>query len=331
MSDRREDNTDQFRRMVAPELLAGLDTLPSFEWTDEVLAQVRAIDLRHMPVPELSARQASVRREERFIPAPAGAPDIRVLIYSPPDSAQGPRPAFFHVHGGGFIAGAPEINEVYSRSFSSEQGCVVVSVDYRLAPETRYPGSLEDCYAALAWLCRHADELGVDRARIAIGGESAGGGHAAALTILARDRGEVPVCLQLLDSPMLDDRTGSVSEPHPYCGKFVWTPESNRFGWRALLGVEPGSPDVPVGAVPARTLDLAGLPPTCITVGALDLFLEESLEYTRRLNRAGVPTELHVIPGAYHGFPMAGTDAPQVRQWLRLRSDALARAFGGTL
>ncbi len=108
-------------------------------------------------------------------------------------------------------------------------------------------------------------------------------------------------------------------------GRVVWTPESNRFGWRALLGVEPGGPDVPVGAVPARALDLAGLPPTCITIGALDLLLEESLEYARRLIRTGVPTELHVIPGAYHGFPMAGTDAPQVRQWLRLRSDALAR------
>jgi acetyl esterase/lipase len=331
VSDRSESETDRFRRMVAPELLSGLDTLPSFEWTSEVLAQVRAIDFRQMPLPELSAPQASVHREERFIPAPGSAPDVRVLIYRPLNSPQAPQPAFFHVHGGGYITGAPEINEVYNRSFSCEQGCVVVSVDYRLAPETQYPGSLEDCYAALEWLYRQADELSVDRTRIAIGGESAGGGHAAALAILARDRGEVPICFQLLDSPMLDDRTGSVSEPHPYCGKFVWTPESNRFGWRALLGVEPGGPDVPVGAVPARTPDLSGLPPTCITIGALDLFLEETLEYTRRLNRAGVPTELHVIPGAYHGFPMAGTNAPQVQQWLRLRSNALARSFSGLL
>jgi triacylglycerol lipase len=317
--------------MVAPELLAGLDALPSLEWTNEVLAQVRAMDFRQMPGPELSARQASVHREERFVPAFREAPDVRVLIYRPPISQHGPQPAFLHIHGGGYIMGAPEMNEVYSRSFSSEQGCVVVSVDYRLAPETQYPGSLEDCYASLEWLYRHADELGVDRTRIAIGGESAGGGHAAALAILARDRGEVPVSFQLLDSPMLDDRTGSVSAPHPFCGKFVWTPESNRFGWRALLGVEPGGPHVPVGAVPARTDDLTGLPPTCITIGALDLFLEETLEYTRRLIRAGVATELHVIPGAYHGFPMAGTDTFQVQQWLRLRSDALARAFSGVV
>ena len=327
MSDRHAYETEKFRRMVAPELLSGLDTLPSFEWTNEVLAQVRSIDFRQMPAPELSARQATVYREERFIPAPAGAPSVRVLIYRPPGSAQAPQPAFLHIHGGGYFTGAPELNEIYNRSFSSDQGCVVVSVDYRLAPETRYPGSLEDCYAALEWLYRHADELSVDRTRIAIGGESSGGGHAAALTILARDRGEVPVCFQLLDSPMLDDRTGSVSEPHPYNGKFVWTPESNRFGWRALLGVEPGGPDVPIGAVPARTLDLSGLPATCITIGALDLFLEETMEYTRRLIRAGVAAELHVIPGAYHGFPMAGTNAPQVQEWMRLRSDALGRAF----
>lgn len=130
---------------------------------------------------------------------------------------------------------------------------------------------------------------------------------------------------------MLDDRTGSGSEPHPYCGKFVWAPESHRFGRQALLRVEPGGPDVPEGGVPARTLDLSGLPPTCISIGALDLFLEETLEYMRRLNRAGVPIELHVIPGAYHGFLMAETNAPQGHQRLRLRSGALAPAFSGML
>jgi acetyl esterase/lipase len=318
---------DRFLEMIAPELRAGLDALPSFDWNDGAMAQVRSFDIRQMPMPELSTQQASVRREERYIPGPAGAPDVRVLLYIPPGSADGTRAAFFHIHGGGYIMGVPEMNEAYSRSISFEQRCVVVSVDYRLAPETRYPDSLEDCYAALQWMYRQAADLGIDRSRIAIGGESAGGGHAAALTILARDRGEIPVKFQLLDSPMLDDRTGSASELHPYCGKFVWTPESNRFGWRALLGVEPGGADVPVGAVPARTRDLSGLPATCITIGALDLFLEETLEYVRRLNRAGVATELHVIPGAYHGFSMAGPGAPQVQQMLQLRRDALARAF----
>ena len=167
MSD-RENEIDQFRRMVAPELRPGLDALPSFEWTNEVLAQVRAIDFRQLPAPQLSTGQASVHREERFLPACGGAPGVRVLIYKPPVPAQAPQPAFLHVHGGGYITGAPEINETYNRSFSSEQSCLVVSVDYRLAPETRYPGSLEDCYAALAWIDQHADELNVDRTRIAI-------------------------------------------------------------------------------------------------------------------------------------------------------------------
>jgi triacylglycerol lipase len=200
-------------------------------------------------------------------------------------------------------------------------------VDYRLAPETRYPGAVEDGYAALLWLSANAEQLGVDRARIAIGGESAGGGHAAALAIVARDRGEVPICLQVLDSPMIDDRTGSTSDPHPYCGEFVWTSVNNRFGWRALLGVEPGGPQVPTAAAPARLENFAGLAPAFILVGALDLFMEEDVEYARRLIRAGVPAELHVIPGAFHGFGAAGGTAPQVQTALRLRREALARAF----
>jgi acetyl esterase/lipase len=322
-----DPKVDRLREMVAPELRQGLDVFPSIEWDDSALAKLRSVDLRHMAAPPLSTQQASVQREQRVVPGPAGAPNVRVLIYRPPGSAVRVRPVFFHIHGGGYIVGVPEINDASSRSIAFEQNCLVVSVDYRLAPETRYPGSLEDCYAALQWTHAHADELGIDRSRIAIGGESAGGGHAAALAILVRDRGEIPVSFQLLESPMLDDRTGSGSEPHPYVGNFVWTPDSNRFGWQALLGLEPGGTNVPVGAVPARIADLSGLPATCITIGALDLFLEETLEYVRRLNRAGVSTELHVIPGAYHGFQMAGMGAPQVQQMLQLRRDALARAF----
>jgi triacylglycerol lipase len=177
----------------------------------------------------------------------------------------------------------------------------------------------------------NAAELGIDPARIAIAGESAGGGHAAALALHARDKvrqnGSGPaICFQLLDAPMLDDRTGSSADPHPYTGHFVWTPERNRFGWHSLLGVEPGGPDVPAAAVPARATDLSGLPPTFISVGALDLFLEEDMEFIRRLTRAGVPAELHVIPGAYHGFGMA-QGAPQVMQLAELRNRALARAL----
>jgi len=317
------------RPLVAPELLPGLEVLPSFDFTEEILQAIRAGGPIVMPMapPPLSPEQQAVVCEQQFVPGPAGAPDVRVLVYTPPARNAGRLPAFLHIHGGGYILGTPEINDGMNRSLAAELGCIIVSVDYRLAPETRFPGAIEDCYAALAWLHKRADQLGADTTRIALGGESAGGGHAAALALLVRKRREFRICLQLLDSPMLDDRTCSASDPHPYCGEFVWTRNSNRFGWRALLGVEPGGPDVPVEAVPARAEDLSGLPPTFIAVGALDLFLEESIEYARRLIRAGVPTELHVTPGAYHGFSVAGGNTPQVQDHLRARSAALARAL----
>jgi acetyl esterase/lipase len=163
--------------------------------------------------------------------------------------------------------------------------CVVVSVDYRLAPETKFPGSLEDNYAALRWAHSNAEMLGIDRKRIAVGGESAGGGHAAALAIHARDRGEIPIAFQMLIYPMLDDRTGSTRPAPLAVGKFVWIAESNRFGWTALLGVPAGSADVPKGSVPARVDSVAGLPPAYIGVGSIDLFVNEDIEYARRISR----------------------------------------------
>jgi triacylglycerol lipase len=258
---------------------------------------------------------------------------VRLLVYTPPGTNDvKPRPAYLHMHGGGYVLGMPELNDGANRSFAAELGCVVVSVDYRLAPETQSPGALEDCYAALMWLHAQTEQPGIDATRVAIGGESAGGGLAASLALLARRRGEAQICFQLLDSAMLDDRTGSNSEPnpHPHCGEFVWTQNSNRFAWRCLLGVEPGGPDVPIEMVPARATDVSGLPPTFIAVGALDLFLEENLEYARRLMRAGVATELHVIPGAFHGFAFTGEGAPQVSTYLKLRQEALARALADT-
>jgi acetyl esterase/lipase len=316
------------RSLVAPELIQALDKLPSFDFNAEVLRGLRAgTPLTSMTPPPLSPLQQTIVCEQRLVPGPPGAPKVRVLVYMPPTRADGPRPAYLHMHGGGFVLGVPEINDGSNRMLAAELDCVVVSVDYRLAPETRYPGAVEDCYAALSWLISQADELGVDRERIAIGGESAGGGHAATLALLVRKRGRFKLRLQLLDSPMLDDRTGTAPDPHPYCGEFVWTPASNRFGWRSLLGKEPGGVDVPVEAVPARATDLSGLTPTFILVGALDLFLEEDMEYARRLTRAGIPTELHIIPGAFHGFGAAGEDQPLVRACLNLRRDALARAL----
>jgi triacylglycerol lipase len=281
-------------------------------------------------MPPLPPELLAVSVAERFLPGPAGAPEVRVLHYTPPAAKPG-RPALLHIHGGGYVLGTPDMNDAANRSTALSLGIEVVSVDYRLAPEAVWPAALHDCYAALVWMAANAAELGIDPSRIAIAGESAGGGHAAALALYARDQakdhGGPSICFQLLDAPMLDDRTGTSSDPHPHVGHFVWTPARNRFGWTSLLGMPAGGPEVPAAAVPARAEDVAGLPPTFVVVGALDLFLEEDMEFVRRLTRAGVPAELHVIPGAYHGFGMA-QGAPQVEHALDLKRRALARALG---
>jgi acetyl esterase/lipase len=262
---------------------------------------------------------------EQWVPGAPGDPEVRILVYNPQNIAA-PRPALLWIHGGGYVAGEADSEEGQIKAIVSSIGCTVVSVDYRQAPETPHPGPVEDCYAALKWLYSNVQELGVDSTRIATGGGSAGGGLAAALGLLARDRGEIPLCFQILIFPMLDDRTVTRSDPHPYTGEFFWTNESNRFGWTCLLGKEPGGPDVSPYAAAARAESLAELPPSFIAVGALDLFLEEDLEYARRLIRDGVPTELHIYPGAYHGF-MLVPDAYVTQSFNQDLFGAINRAF----
>ena len=206
-------------------------------------------------------------------------------------------------------------------------GGMVVSVDYTLAPEAVFPKSLEQNYAALAWLHKNAGQSGVDPARIAICGDSAGGGHAAMLAIAARDRKEFPIAFQCLIYPMLDDRTGSTHRVPSYVGHFVWTEAANRFGWTSLLGVPAGSPSVPPGSVPARVKDVSGLPPAFIGVGSIDLFCEEDMEYAKRLALAGVSTELFVVPGAYHGFDIVARDARVTVQFRDVWQSALRRGL----
>jgi acetyl esterase/lipase len=315
------------RPLVDPELAAMLDQLPTVELTEEIVKQVRAMgqttsaqNLPNLPTfPDIEVTEC-------FVPGPEGAPEVRVLVYLP-ITVEGPRSSLLWIHGGGYILGTPEQEDLMVKNMVSTIGCVAVSVDYRLAPETRYPGPVEDCYAALKWLHTHASELKVDPTRIAIGGSSAGGGLAAALGLLARDRGEISLAFQLMIQPMLDDRTCTLAEPHPYTGEFIWTREANRFGWTSLLGQEPGLPDVSPYAAAARAEHLEGLPPTFISAGALDLFLEEDLEYARRLTRAGVPTEFHLYPGAYHGFRMVA-DAQVTQTATRDQLAALKRALG---
>ena len=187
-------------------------------------------------------------------------------------------------------------NDDMCAAIADRLGIVVTSVEYRLAPEHPYPAPLDDCYAGLRWLAEHAGELGVDGTRIAIGGASAGGGLAAGLALLARDRGEVAVCFQLLVYPMLDDRNVTPSS-HAIVDPKVWNREANIAGWNAYLAGRAGADDVEPYAAPARATDLAGLPPTYINVGDLDLFLDEDVAYAQALMRAGVPGRAPRLPG----------------------------------
>jgi acetyl esterase/lipase len=316
------------RHLVDPELDPILDQFPDFAFSTESLPQIRATAAA-MLAEETAGLPAfpDIDVTDRTVPGPEGAPDVRVLIYVPKDVPR-PMPALLWIHGGGYVIGSADGDDASVKALVQQVGCAAVSVDYRLAPETPFPGGIEDCYAALRWLHEGAGELGVDPSRLAIGGASAGGGLAAALGLLARDRAQVPLAFQLLIYPMLDDRTAATKDPHPYTGEFVWTPNSNLFGWWALLGQDPGGDEISPYAAAARAENLAGLPPTYISVGSLDLFLEEDLEYARRLMRAGVPTELHVYPGAYHGYNMTPT-AWVSRTEERNSREALRRALSG--
>jgi len=259
------------------------------------------------------------------IKGPPGAPDVTIFVINAKPGAA--RPAILHMHGGGFVGGSAESSVRQLQDLAATLDYGIVTVEYRLAPEATYAASVEDNYAALRWLRDHAAEVGIDPARIAVMGESAGGGHAALLAIAARDRGEIPLAFQMLIYPMLDDATGSTRLPPGAIGKIGWDAKANAFGWRSFLGQEPGGAKVPAKAVPARTASLAGLPPTFIGVGSIDLFVDEDVDYARRLIDAGVATELLVVPGAFHGFDGIAPATAVARQFAALKISALQQAF----
>lgn len=279
------------------EIAAALAALPGMLPTLDrdlltVVRQQRLLGLEAIP---LSDR---VERTDHTIPGPPGSPDVIVRVHVPKDLPR-PAPCVYSIHGGGYVLGDRSQDDLRFDRWCPGLGFIGVSVEYRLSPETSYPGPLEDCYAGLRWVHQRAEEMGIDRHRIGISGASAGGGLAAGLALLARDRGELPIAFQLLAYPMIDDRqtTASSSWEVP-----IWSPGNNEFGWRSYLGDLYGSADVPYTAAPARATDLEGLPPALIYVGTLDGFCDEDVLYAMRLYQAGVPTELHVYPGAPHGF-----------------------------
>lgn len=244
-------------------------------------------------------------REEHFIDGPSGASALRVLIYRPTSVSQG-LPAILYFHGGGFVAGSPDMMAAASFELTQKSGAVVVAVDYRLAPETPFPGPLEDCYAALQWMHAQSDSLSIDPERISLMGDSAGGGLAAATALLARDRGDIAIRSEFLIYPMLDARTGTGQAPHDnaFTGEFIWSRAANRFGWTSMQGSADIEKERLAYFSPALSNDLSRLPPTFLAVGSLDLFLEEDVDYALRLTRCGVPVTLHLYEGGTHGFDL---------------------------
>ncbi|MGE0409010.1 MAG: alpha/beta hydrolase [Amphiplicatus sp.] len=241
-----------------------------------------------------------VAMEERHILGIEDSPPVRVLVYTP-EEGSGPRPGVIDIHGGAFVLGAADGGDATNRKLAKEVGAVIVSVDYRLAPEHPFPAAIHDSYAALKWLHDNASELGVDPARIAVMGGSAGGDLAASLALLARDKGEIPIKAQFLIYPNLDDRPFTALDPT--CAPGTAAPVERSYVM--YLGKAPGKDDVSPYAFAARAKSVAGLPPAFLAVGAVDGLAEQSLSYAHRLIQAGVPTELHVYPGAFHGFNMA--------------------------
>ncbi len=301
------------RHLVDPEVWPIVELLPFLEFDSETLAAARAgsaslADLAEIP---LAAETRTATR--------ADGSKIDLYCFDPSPGATG-RAALFHIHGGGMILGSAKDMQAGPSAMAAALGIPVISVEYRLAPETPFPGPQQDCLDGLTWVAENAGELGIDPARIAIIGESAGGGLAAATALMARDTAGPKLAAQVLVYPMLDHRTGGEAcrWNNRSTGEWVWNRSANRFGWEALRG-DYAADDARKGWFsPALADDLAGLPPTLILTGSLDLFFDEDLDYARRLVDAGVPTELHSYPGAIHAFNM-------------MAEAAISQAFGRDL
>lgn len=312
--------TERLLQLVDPDLRDILSQLPNFDAISlATLADARA-GLAVEPQPLDDDGDVAVTLVE--VPGWAGGPAVPALLYRPRGEGS-VLPALLHIHGGGYVAGDIWREHAAMLAACAEHRCVVLSIDYRLAPETPWPGPSDDCLAALTWLHQQAGPLNIDRQRIAVRGVSAGGGLATGLALRAAQADDLPIALLVLIYPMLDDRTGAA----PHVGQHVWTANANRFGWSSYLGDVAGDP--PPAAAPARIADVGVLPPTFMALGAIDLFAAENLAFASRLIAAGVQTELHVYPGAYHGFNLV----PGARCAAALSRDtanALSRAFEET-
>jgi acetyl esterase/lipase len=308
---------------------AVLATLPAFPpLTAEAIPFMRAGAVEYMPRPtnEELSRGGAYTVEERSVPGPAGAPDVTLIICRPEHSSAAV-PALYCIHGGGMITGTARDALGDQLDLAESVGAALVSVEYRLAPETPHPGPVEDCYAGLLWIVENAHAFGIDEEQIVLVGGSAGGGLAAAVALMARDRGGPGLAGQLLMCPMLDDRNDTASA-HQMADLPMWNRQANEVGWTALLGAARGGPDVSPYAAPARAEDLSGLPPTFVDVGSTDTFRDEDVTYASRIWLAGGIAELHVWPGGFHGFGGIAPNAGISKAAVAARADWLRRLVG---
>jgi acetyl esterase len=289
----------EFDAEIAPLVAA----MPQFEATD--VAEARRLFAAFIALQPPYEPPIPLTIEDDVVPGPEGAGSVPVRVYAPAGADRAPLPGILYLHGGGFSVGDLDSEHNGAARIAAEVEAVVVSVDYRLAPEHPFPAGLDDCYAALVWVADHVDVLGVDPQRVAVRGASAGGGLAAALALLARDRGGPALRFQALAIPELDDRleTPSMAE---FVDTPMWTRARAENSWRQYLGTEPGAPDVSPYAAPARAEDLSRLPAAYISVCEFDPLRDEGITYAQRLVQAGVHTELHLYPGTFHGSTQFG-------------------------
>jgi len=293
-----EETKMNYRGRVHPDLLEMYDSEPELEL--DLPDSLRTSMEDEFKTKGLPAGE-EVEVSERYIAGAEGG-NIYIRIYRPANNND-IRPGLLWIHGGGYIAGFVKIDEGLCIRFVTEAKCVVVSVEYRLAPEYPYPIPLEDCYSALKWLYDNAEEINADKNRIAVAGNSAGGGLTAALSLLARDRGGPKIVFQAPLYPMLDDSCGTPSCVEMQDRK-AWFGECNELAWSMYLS-DYNTEDVPQYAAPARARDLTGLPAAYTFIGDLDPLRDETIEYTARLSRAGVPVEFHLYPGCFHAFDVS--------------------------
>lgn len=283
-----------YEEKVLPELLPMLKSNISFDLNKDLEM------IRNLALPPME-KSPKVLTTTRMVDGPES--ELLVKVYEPKCRQKIKLPVVFWIHGGGYVMGHPDGDDSLCECFVTEVNCVVVSIDYRLAPEHEYPAAIEDCYAGLKWTVHNAEELKIDISKVAIAGASAGGGLAAALALMARDRGEIKVAFQAPLYPMLDDRnvTPSSYEINEKNLPKAWNREANEIAWKMYLG-SISSDEVSYYAAPARAKDLSLLPPAYIFIGQLDPFRDETIEYVARLAEAGVPVEFHLYPGCFHGF-----------------------------